>query len=343
VNAAIDLLEPIEERPGEGVPEVSVLMPLYSSARIAGDAVASVLRQEGCIADILISDDQSPDGTLAAARQALAGWRGPHRVRLFRSRRRLIIDHIGALVAIATGNLLVQAHGDDISRRGRLARLLALHRESGASLITSLASKPVGERLQDEPLPENWPAGRVPQLRVVASNPNGILSGARYAVDRRVYDLFPRLDSDYLPIGHDSLLAIRASVLGGVWLCGEHLILRPERRRQWSNRLWDNRTWETGRFGYCLHRMGVLRAAHRDLAHVSKHKTVPADKIQAASKILTRASAIVVNELLDARDKLQRRGMAPMWVAEDVIEKGNIEDSKPWDLNAARTPEKVGG
>ena len=50
-----------------------------------------------------------------------------------------------------------------------------------------------------------------------------------------------------------------------------------------------------------------------------------------------------MNELLDARDKLQRRGMVPMWVAEDVIEKGNIEDSKPWDLNAARTPEKVGG
>src|SRR5439155_18474810 len=54
VNAAMDLLEPTEDRPGEGTPELSVLMPLYNSARIAGDAVASVLRQEGCIAEILI-------------------------------------------------------------------------------------------------------------------------------------------------------------------------------------------------------------------------------------------------------------------------------------------------
>jgi glycosyltransferase involved in cell wall biosynthesis len=338
----MDLLEPIEERPGEGTPELSVLMPLYNSARIAGDAVNSVLRQADCIAEILISDDQSSDDTLAAARDALAKWRGPHRVRLFRSRRRLVIDHIGALVAIATGSLLVQAHGDDLSRRGRLARLLAIRRESGASLITSLASKPVGERLQDEPIPENWPPGPVPLIRVVASNPNAVLAGARYAVDRRVYDLFPRLDSAYLPIGHDSLLAIRATLLGGVWFCPEHLILRRKRPRQWSNRLWDNRTWETGRFGYCLHRMGVLRAAHRDLTYVGKQQTVPADKIQSATQILTRTSAIVVNELLDARDKLHRRGMAPLWVDEHVIEKANLEESVPWVDPKARTPEKVG-
>jgi glycosyltransferase involved in cell wall biosynthesis len=343
MNAAMDLLEPIEERPGEGTPEVSVLMPLYNSARIVGDAVNSVLRQADCIAEILISDDQSSDDTLAAARDVLAKWRGPHRVRLFRSRRRLIIDHIGALVAIATGSLLVQAHGDDLSRRGRLARLLAIHRESGPSLITSLASKPIGERLQDEPVPENWSAGPVPLIRVVASNPNAVLAGARYAVDRRVYDLFPRLDSGYLPIGHDSLLAIRATLLGGVWFCPEHLILRPLRRRQWSNRLWDNRTAETGRFGYCLHRLGVLRAAYRDLTHVGKEQTVPPDKIRSATQILTRTSALVVNEMLDARDKLQRRGMAPLWVDESFIEKANLEESVPWvDPNAARTPEKVG-
>jgi glycosyltransferase involved in cell wall biosynthesis len=342
MNAATDLLEPIAKRPGEGTPELSVLMPLYNSAKIVGDAVTSVLRQEGCIAEILISDDQSTDGTLAAASEALARWRGPHRVRLFRSRRRLIIDHIGALVAIATGDLLVQAHGDDISRRGRLARLLAIRRESGASLITSLASKPMGERVENEPLPENWTEGLLPLTRVIVSNPNAVLAGARYAVDRQVYDLFPRLDSDYLPIGHDSLLTIRASLLGGVWLCGQHLILRPERRHQWSKRLWDNRTWETGRFGYCLHRMGVLRAAYRDLAHVGKQKTVPVEKIKAAGEVLTKASTIIVNELLDSRDKLQRQGMAPMWVTEDVIEKGNLEDSKPWVVpDAARTPEKV--
>ena len=96
----MDLLEPIEERPGEGTPELSVLMPLYNSARIAGDAVASVLRQEGCIAEILISDDQSSDGTLAAAREALAGWRGPHRIRLFRSRRRLAHRRSHELAAV---------------------------------------------------------------------------------------------------------------------------------------------------------------------------------------------------------------------------------------------------
>ena len=66
---------------------------------------------------------------------------------------------------------------------------------------------------------------------------------------------------------------------------------------------------------------------------------MPAERIRSATAILTRVSAIVVNEMLDARDKLQRRGMAPLWVTDDVIEKGNLEDSQPWVASdAARTP-----
>jgi glycosyltransferase involved in cell wall biosynthesis len=298
-------------------------MPLRNSESVVAAAIASVLEQRDCVAEILISDDQSTDGTLAAARDAVASWRGPHHVRVLRATRRLAIDHIGALAALATSRLLVQAHGDDIALPGRLARLLAIHRRDAPALITSLCRSASGTGIVSDTAPKGWIEGFVPLISFVAWNPRGIMAGSRYALDRRVFEDFPRLDSSYLRIGHDALQAFRAWLVAGVWFCPDHLILRSGRPGQWSSRLWDERWMASRHFGFALHRLGVMRAMLTDLAHAREHKTVAADRIARAQELVTEGIGQMVEKLIDARDELSGLGLAPMWVAEETLQQIN--------------------
>ena len=322
-------LETIDERPGERPPDLSVLMPLRNSERIVGDAVASVLQQRDCIAEIVISDDQSTDDTLAAARRVVADWRGPHHVGVLRTTRRLAVDHVGALASVATARLLVQAHGDDISLPGRMARLMAIHRDSEPSLITSLAKTMTDAGIIDDSMSAGWSEGLLPLVSFAVQNPRGMLAGARYAIDRRVFEHFPRLDSSYLRSGHDALQAFRAWLLSGVWLCAEPLILRSSGPDQWSRRLWDDRRQASRDFGYSLRRLGVMRAMLRDLAHAREHGMAAADRVERAQHLVTQGIWVVAQKLLDARDELHDRGLVAMWVEEDALERANREPRPP--------------
>jgi glycosyltransferase involved in cell wall biosynthesis len=314
----VNLLETIEERAGEGQPEVSVLMPVYSTEALVGAAVASILGQQGCVAEILISDDRSADGTLAAVRRSVAGWKGRHHVRILRATRRLAIDHLGALVSLSSAPLLVQAHGDDVSHPERLARLLAIHRKRGASLITSLANVKVGGRIVPEPMPQGWSKGRI-ALSAFLETPNRIMSGARYALDRRVFEAFPRLDSDYLEVGHDALQAFRATLLGGVWLSPRHLVSYARRPEQWSSRMIDGRHPASIDFGLLLRRLEVMRAARRDLEHAERQRSVPAERIDEARALLGEAFPRVAGRLLDAAQQMRRLGRVPFWVTQERL------------------------
>jgi len=316
-------LEPIATWAGERPPDLTVLMPVRDSAPLVEAAVASVLAQEGCVAEILISDDQSSDGTLEAVRRTVAAWSGAHHVRLLRTTRRLAIDHLGALVAIAAAPLLVQAHGDDVSLPGRLARLLAIHRAHGPLLITSRVQWRRRSGLHEEPMLPGWEEGWLPFERFAAHNP-GFMAGARYAIDRRVFDCFPRLDSAYLPIGHDDLQSFRAALLGGVWFCAEPLLVCTRHSRQWSMRLWDLRRPASRAFGFRLHRLGVLRAMLRDLAHAAEHGIVPAGRIEAMRTVLMAGVEQSLTALLDARDELHRQGLSPLWIEEQVLARSNL-------------------
>jgi glycosyltransferase involved in cell wall biosynthesis len=297
-------------------------MPVYNTEDKVAEAVSSVLGQQGCIAEVLISDDCSTDRTLEVALGIARAYRGPHSITVLRTARRLAIDHLGTLVRKTTNQLIVQAHGDDISLANRLATLLETHRRTGASLVTSGADWKTDTSIIGETMRPPCPAGWLPLDILVATNP-GMLAGARYAIDRAVFERFPPLNSDYLPIGHDVLQPFRAALLTGVWYCAESLVCCGWHKGRWSYRLWDTRFPAANRFGFLLNRLGVMRAMKRDLEHALATGLLPPDRISAAAQEVDKAANLAVNQLLQAREELRRMGREPLWVPEDELARAN--------------------
>ncbi|BBK39136.1 hypothetical protein STAQ_42140 [Allostella sp. ATCC 35155] len=314
-----ELLEPILERQGDREPELGIVMPIRNSQSRIVAAVRSVLEQRDCVADILISDDQSTDRTLAGARHAIEGWRGPHRVRLFRTTRRLAIDHLPTLVAASSQAFLVQAHGDDEQLPGRAATQRDVRRHSGASLVSCVAFQVRGERVRREILPPAVSEGFLAPAQLAGGTPIHMLSGSRLALDRRLYDAFPPLDSQYLSIGHDMLKSWRALLLGGIWIGAEPLLAVHWHDQQWSNRLWDTRRPESTLFASMLHRLAMLRALQRDIAHVEAAGTVPAERLAEVRRLSQNVWHQAVDRLLDAREVLHRQGLEPAWTDLDDL------------------------
>jgi hypothetical protein len=325
-----DRLEPILERDGDGEPEIGILMPIWNTEALVAPAVLSVLEQRDCVADILISDDQSTDRSLAAARRTIERWRGPHRVRLFRTTRRLVIDHLPTLVATSAMDFLVQAHGDDEQLPIRAAFQRDVHRRTGASLISSCAILMAGQELRREVLPPGVSEGMIPAATFARGTPIHMLSGCRLALDRRLYDAFPPLDSDYLSIGHDMLKSWRALLLGGLWVGAQPLLAVRRHDGQWSNRLWDTRRPESTLFASLLHRLAILRALRRDMAHVEAAGTVPPEQLGEVRRLSQGVWDQAVERLLDARETLHRQGLEPAWTdVEELLEMKRRAASQP--------------
>ncbi|NUS61337.1 MAG: glycosyltransferase family 2 protein, partial [Lysobacter sp.] len=119
----------------------TILVIAYDMQAMIGDAVRSALAQT-VPCEIIVSDDCSPDGgaTLEAARQAVAGYTGPHRVIVRSTPRNLgLCRHLTELASIATGDVLVCIGGDDVAYPQRTQRLLdVFEREPGAQIVGSL-------------------------------------------------------------------------------------------------------------------------------------------------------------------------------------------------------------
>ena len=72
--------------------------------------------------EIIVSDDSSGDGTLAAVQTALQGYAGPHRVIVRGTPRNLgLCPHLQELVAIASAPVVFNSAGDDVSMPDRVA------------------------------------------------------------------------------------------------------------------------------------------------------------------------------------------------------------------------------
>jgi len=311
----------IHETPGASEPDASVLMPLFNSASMVAEAVESVLSQDGCVLDVLLSDDVSGDGTLERAEEVVRRHGGPHRIRLYRAAGHLGIDHLHELIDRASCRLLIEAHGDDVSYPGRMARLREIHRATGAALIVSLCDRrhePAG-RIAPEPTPSGLAGGWLTLEQSVPPAGSGLLAGARYAFDRIIHDRFPRLDSSRAPSSHDRIQAFRAALLGRLWFTEERLLQCRRHPGQGSRALLDRQSPATLRFGWSLRHLAAMRAMRRDCDHAAREGLVEAGAAEAACRLLAARAGHFQAELLDSRDDLVRAGMQPLWVAQEAL------------------------
>lgn len=262
----------VEIKPAAAPPVISVLMPLYQQAGFVAHAVASILAQRRVVAEILISDDGSTDGTFQVVQQAvarcLAASPVPHRILLRRGTARLHRDHVPLLIDKAGCNLVVQAHGDDLFNPLRLAAIvLAFQGLPNAVLLASQFEKfsDDGSALREwENIPLPIPvADYSPEAVVTGTDPH--LIGCTQAWRKDVVAKFGRLDMSVAATSHDRILPFRALLCGGVHQIQLPLVRRREHPRAWTRQMVDANA-DDALVSWELMRINVQRRMLADLA-----------------------------------------------------------------------------
>ena len=113
------------------VPDVTFIIAAYNAERFLADAIESSLAQRDIVAEVVVADDRSTDGTVDVARRyerenvsvvALPQNGGPSAAR-------------NAAIARARGRWLAVLDSDDILRPDRTTRMIALAESSGAEVV----------------------------------------------------------------------------------------------------------------------------------------------------------------------------------------------------------------
>ncbi|KGQ18077.1 Glycosyl transferase family 2 [Lysobacter dokdonensis DS-58] len=201
-------------------PTATILVIAYKMEAMIGDAIRSALAQT-IPCEIIVSDDCSPDGTLAAARKAVEGYNGPHRVTVRSTPRNLgLCAHLTELAGIATGDVLVFQAGDDVSYPQRVHRLLATFTaHPDAQVVGSLVDdidvrgKPIKNATRGTPY-------EVDQAWLLRRGKLAAVLGASMAVRRTLLTDFPPMEGKV----EDNMLTLRGALAGRCFCLQQSLL-----------------------------------------------------------------------------------------------------------------------
>lgn len=304
-------------------PDLTILLPVWNAEGFVAEAVHSVLAQRDVVAEIILSDDASSDRSFETLRAACAGYYGPHRVLLRRNRRNLGIDHLAALVDLASCDFMVAAHADDIAEPHRAAVLLEEMKGHGAFAVSS------NLRNVDEsgrPLGVQNPAGAsclVTAEEIATRGWMHTMFGSTLGWHRDVYARFPRLDSSALPIGHDHLVPFRGALLGGFRYVAEPLVQYRRHEGQWKNRLHAERTAEVRRESSMANSMSARLCMLRDVEHLlGRPDGADVDRLRSLEATLKATVLALLREWVEVRDDLYRDGWRADWLPRGDFEHG---------------------
>jgi cellulose synthase/poly-beta-1,6-N-acetylglucosamine synthase-like glycosyltransferase len=205
-------------------PRVTLALFAYNQHAFVRTAVEGALAQDydGPL-EIILSDDYSPDGTFEMIQQVARGYEGPHHVRLNRNNPNMGLSaHVNRVLALAQGEIIVMAAGDDISLPARVRETVAAfarHPEAMAVSFTDIRIDDSGVRLDDSTL---LGRERIINLEMfLNAGPKAQsrleLSGASRGIRREVYARFGDLRSD-CP-AEDCPYLLRVLYLGVLVVC----------------------------------------------------------------------------------------------------------------------------
>jgi glycosyltransferase involved in cell wall biosynthesis len=207
-------------------PRVTLFVLAYRQEAQVAAAIEGAFAQDGsplgAPLEILLSDDASPDGTYRVMQAMAAAYAGPHRVRLNRNPRNLgLIGHLNRVMELASGDLLVQNAGDDVSRPDRVARLAAAWAADPSVRAVHSAVRRIDAAGRAVPSGgDRPPMADVGAAEVIADSRPGRrrhLIGASLAWDRRLWEAFGPLPAAALV--EDRPIAFRAALTGRIaWL-----------------------------------------------------------------------------------------------------------------------------
>ncbi len=312
-------------------PAVSLLLLAYEQARFVREAAEAALAQEGVDLEVILSDDASRDDTFEILEDVARRYKGPHCVILNRSRENLGHGHLNELVSMARGDLLVVAHGDDVSLPTRARTLLATWREHHSALISSNATmidghgKVLGRVAADEA------SHGISTSEIVDGGWQKTLLGATFAFHRSLFDRFGGLPVDTLPrrSGDDHLLPFRASLLSGARYLAEPLVAYRVHGGQGTNFLCDKLGSDDAYDEtYAAFSLATLVAMRDSALHLQERVGAS----EATRDALLRIDARIVEEAgrwARLRSRLTRAGKQPRWLDERPEQGARAAARKP--------------
>jgi Glycosyl transferase family 2 len=306
-------------RQPSGDPDLTVVMPVYDQERYVGAALRSVLDQRDVVLEVIVSDDASSDATWERVVDVAGAYEGRHGLILRRGPERLRRDHLALLIERASSDLVIVAHGDDVSSPSRAAAVLATAAASGAAVVgaTFTTMGPVGP--VDLPVLSPAEVAAPPWYDV---GPDDLIrfhrefTGAVLALRRSALGVFPRLDQSYAACGHDSVLPFRGALAGGAVVVDLPLICRRQHDGNWSKSTWDGRRPEAATFGASLTSLSALRAMASDLGVAATSGLVDAATADRLRRLVEERRGVLLDRALDAHDQLVREGRSTLWATE---------------------------
>ena len=318
-NVGIEFNEFVELWPGSASPEISILMPVYLNQRYIHGAVTSVLAQRGVVAEIIISDDCSGDGTFEVALQTVQDWLAthgsPHRIIVRRGRERLWRDHLALMAEHASCDIVCQAHGDDESHPNRAVAIAAVFQ--ALPNVTLLASEFIPMDEAGISTVDEWSiASDIAYARYDFEAIIGghiFLVGATQAWRRSAVSGFKRLDRDFAAVSHDRILSFRAALVGDVYLVKAQLIKRRDHPLAAHKLMFDEPDTD-GRFGWSLAWMTHLDAMSRDLEYAKQSGMVKDGLYLPLANNIRQRSVECTQGLIEAYRTQMLTGRQIAWV-----------------------------
>ena len=324
----------VEIRPADAEPEISILMPLYNQRKYVGAAISSVLAQDGVVAEIVISDDASTDGTLDEALHVVGVWLSTrdcrHRIVVRAGGTRLWRDHLPLLVDNSICDVVCQAHGDDLSARGRCRALIdAFNSDPLISLVTSEeAPFHGGRRGRRRPDATDLAQNLVPFTYGEIIDRHPLLIGAFLAWRKSAVQCFVRLDRGFSAASHDRILTFRASLTGKVMLLKVPLVGKRSHPLQ-ASRLMFNEADRHCHFGHSLFRISAFLAMKQDLDRACELGLIDRTNKKVLEGEIDCRLSIFQQKLAESFRVYTLAGKHIAWVDDAAIRKANV-NLKSW-------------
>lgn len=201
---------------------MSFFVLAYNQAAHVRAAVEGAFAQTYAPLEIILSDDCSPDETFAIMEEMAAAYAGPHTVVLNRNPANLgLTAHIDRVMALARGDFVVQAAGDDVSLPQRTAALVAAWQADGAVTAVHSGMDRIDADGRVAPYPPRLPV--CADLTPAAIVEDGFhLIGASMGWARAIFTTFGPLPAAALV--EDRPIAFRAALTGRIAYVPETLL-----------------------------------------------------------------------------------------------------------------------
>jgi glycosyltransferase involved in cell wall biosynthesis len=325
------MFKPLPDQPdfeiiGEQPPQASLFMPSHDREKFVQAALRSALDQSGIVLEILLLDDVSQDHTPKIILQTLQQHTDhPHTVKFWKGRTPRGNNVTATLVDKASCDFCIAQHDDDISAPHRAQRLLAVHLETGATVLSSEVNV-ISENKQDAHLDKkSHPNGFISSLDLIRAYELNII-GATFAFNRRELRKFPRLDTSYLNFPQDRLIAFRGSLLSGFYQLPDRLLNYRKHEGQWSARIINYQTASSMNFSYLGLRLTFSQAMERDLDHLLSspplRSSIDIENLRTETHALREPLLL---KYIAQREDLIRHGFRELWVKESVYDQLQLE------------------